>query len=127
MGKTATLSGELQTYIAGLEKENTQLKNTVQNNVVQFLEYEKRFKEYEKETGVLKTKNEILEEKLRLALYRQFERGTERFTGKDQLNLFVENSESGRETKVPERPPVAVKGYDRNKPGRKSWTRKSRG
>jgi transposase len=117
MEMAITLSGEAQAYISRLENEVIQLKNSLQDTVL-------KFQKSEKEVITLQAKNGILEEKLRLALYRQFGRGTERFTGKDQLNLFVENLETGRENKAPEAPPVEVKGYERNKPGRKKLDEK---
>jgi transposase len=125
METAAGLSGEQQIYISRLEKENArlkneniQIKNTIQNNVIQF-------KNYEKEVNTLKTKNELLEEKLRLALYRQFGRGTEKFTGEGQLNLFVENPEGGGEKeKPPHEETIEVKGYERSKRGRKKLDEK---
>jgi transposase len=111
MEMAITLSGEAQAYISRLENEVIQLRTSLQDTAL-------KFQKSEKEVITLQAKNEILEEKLRLALYRQFGRGTEQFTGKGQLNLFTENSDSG-EGKAPEIPSLEVKGYKRNKGGRK--------
>jgi hypothetical protein len=63
MGRAAGLSGEQQAYISRLEKENIRLKNTIQNNVIQFLEYQDQLKKHEEEVGTLKIKNETLKTK----------------------------------------------------------------
>jgi hypothetical protein len=105
METVATASDGLKKYIASLE-----------NNVVEF---EKRVAELERNNQTLEQENSVLQEKLKLALCRQFGRHAERFVGEGQLALF----DSG-EAAAPNRPEPAderetVKSYQRSKRGRK--------
>ena len=89
------LSGEAQLYIAKLKKEN----DALQSNIIQ---YEKKVTALEENNQQLKNtnqsleqrnetleqKNRVLEEKLKLALFRQFGRHAEKFTGPGQILLF---------------------------------------
>jgi transposase len=107
MEGTAAASGEAQNYIRHLEKENQRLKETNQNTIIQF----------EKRVAALERENSCLQEKLKLALFRQFVRHAEKFTGEGQMPLF-EAEESAVPGKGPETR-VEVAGHTRKKAGRK--------
>ena len=106
MIELGAVSDEVKKYINQLEKTN-------EANIIQFEKYEKKIVSLERN-------NQILEEKLKLALLRQFGKAAERFVGKDQLLLFeseevafvVDDKESLPET-------ITVPEHKRKKPGRK--------
>jgi transposase len=103
----AALSGDVKAYISKIEQENKSLKESLHNNIIS---YEKKVKELENE-------NMLLEEKLRLALFRRFGKATEKFIGKGQIPLF-----ESAEQKPPEEAEdkkVTVKSYNRSPKGRK--------
>jgi transposase len=98
-----------QQYITRLEKENRQLQETNQQNIIIF----------EKRVAVLEQKNRILEEKLKLALFRQFGRHAEKFTGPGQILLFEGGEEAASKTGTAEKEIITVRGHRREKRGRK--------
>ncbi|GHV45780.1 transposase [Spirochaetia bacterium] len=106
------LSDEVKSYIATLEKENDTLKNTLQNNVIQFGKYEEKVIKLEKA-------NAYLEEKLKLALYRQFAWHVEKFTGEGQQLLFESDEKAAPEHEINESESITVKSHTRLKRGRK--------
>jgi transposase len=64
----------------------------------------------------LEMDNEILREKLRLALYRKFGRSSEKLDP-SQLEFFAEQEEKSEDSEEPET--IAVAGHTKKKPGRK--------
>jgi hypothetical protein len=65
---------------------------------------------------VLEQKNNYLQEKLKLALFRQFARHTERFIGEGQMPLFDSGETAAS---VPEQPheKETIRSYTRTKGG----------
>jgi transposase len=116
----ARLSDEVKLYITHIETENNQLKNTVHNNIIQFEKYENQFEKYETKVARLEKLNLLLEEQLRLAMYKRFGKLAERFIDTHQLLLFA-----SQETQAPHEPPPAheetytVAEHTRVKRGRK--------
>jgi transposase len=119
MQEGVRLSGEAQSYIAKLEKEN----NALQSNIIQFENKATRLEganqRLEERAKGLEEKNRRLEEKLRLALYRQFGRHAEKFTGPGQMLLFESGETAALKAETPEKEVIAVKGHTREKRGRK--------
>jgi transposase len=74
---------------------------------------------FEKRVAALEQKNRRLEEKLRLALFRQFGRHAEKFTGTSQILLFESGEEAVPESETPDAEVIAVQGHTREKRGRK--------
>jgi transposase len=111
---------ELKKYIARLEKEKEQLQEINQNTIIS---YEKKVAELERNNETLEKENSVLQEKLKLALFRQFGRHAEKFVGEGQLPLF-----DAGEDAVPSPEPVdgreTVKSYNRSKGGRKPIDRR---
>jgi transposase len=105
MISSAVLSDEVNNYITTLEK-------TIQNNVIQFEKYEKKVAELESE-------KQKLEEKLKLALYRQFGKHAERFSGIGQTLLFESEEKAAPELPKDEPETTTVKEHTRVKRGRK--------
>ena len=126
MEAPVAVSDEIKKYITHLENKNTQFEHhilqcekkvTVLEQDNKTLEQQKYTLEQEKET--LERENEILQEKLKLALFRQFGRHAEKFTGEGQPPLF-----DAGEAAVPELPETpeekeTVNSYSRKKRGRK--------
>jgi septal ring factor EnvC (AmiA/AmiB activator) len=110
METAVAASDELKKYITGLEQ-----------NIIQFEKkaavLEQRNKTLERDNKTLEQENRTLEEKLKLALFRQFGRHAERFTGEGQLVLF-DAGETAAPVKAegPEEKTVVV-GYRRRKGG----------
>jgi transposase len=105
-------SDEIKKYITRLEQ-----------NIIQFEKkaavLEQQNKTLEQDNKTLEKKNRILEEKLKLALFRQFGRHAERFTGEGQLALF-DAGEAAAPVKTEEsKEKTTVAGYQRRKGGRK--------
>ena len=98
MRTAATASGDVKNYVAYLEQ-----------NIINF----------EKRVAALEQKNRRLEEKLKLALFRQFARHAEKFTGPFQIPLFESGEEAAPKRETPEKEVIAVKGHTREKRGRK--------
>jgi transposase len=67
----------------------------------------------------LEQKNDRLEEKLKLALFRQFGRHAETFTGPSQILLFEGGEEAAPNVETPEKDVITVQGHTREKRGRK--------
>ena len=118
MISSAALSDDVKNYISTLER-------TIQNNVVQFEEYKKKVtalenknQQLENENRQLENERQQLEEKLKLALYRQFGKHVERFTGQGQPLLFESEEKAAPELteKMPET--TTVKEHTRVKRGR---------
>ncbi|MDR2797370.1 MAG: IS66 family transposase [Treponema sp.] len=109
MGTASAASEDVKSYSARLEEANRQLQETNQNNIIQF----------EKKVAILEQENQYLQEKLKLALFRQFARHAERFVGEGQLPLF----DSGEGTAPPAGEQTdeteTVRSYNRTKRGRK--------
>jgi transposase len=105
MKAAAAVSDEVKRYIIHLEN---QVKRSEQN-IIQF----------EKKVAILEEENNYLQEKLKLALFRQFARHTERFTGEGQMALFDAGEQAAPE--IPEQPgeKETVDSYTRRKRGRK--------
>jgi predicted nucleic acid-binding Zn-ribbon protein len=76
MEMAATIGDGIKDYIKQIEKENRALKQTLDENT----------KQYNERVIALETENRILAEKLKLALFRQFGRASERFIGEGQLS-----------------------------------------
>jgi transposase len=109
MRTVAVASDALKKYIMSLEKENQQLQETNRNTIMSF----------ENKIAELEQENSYLQEKLKLALYRQFGRHAEKFVGEGQPPLFDAN-EAG--VSGPERAAeatVTVAGHTRKQAGRK--------
>jgi transposase len=109
METAAAASEDVKRYIAHLEEENLLLQETNQNNIIRF----------EKEVAVLEQENRYLQEKLKLALLRQFARHAEKFAGEGQLPLFDPGEAAAPETPEPADGTETVKSYNRAKRGRK--------
>jgi transposase len=108
----AAAGGEVQNYITRLEDQLKQSENRNKKNEQNILHFEKRVASLERE-------NRYLQEKLKLALYRQFSRHAEKFTGEGQRPLFDSGETAAS---VPEKGPegtVEVAGHTRKKAGRK--------
>jgi hypothetical protein len=91
MEGTAAASGEAQNYIRHLEKENQRLQETNKKNIIQF----------EKRVAALERENSYLQEKLKLALFRQFVRHAENSPGKGRCRcLRPKNRRGPRRTRV---------------------------
>jgi transposase len=105
MEGSAAVSDEIKKYIACLEHQVKQ----AEQNIIQF----------EKKVAVLEQENNYLQEKLKLALFRQFTRHAEKFTGEGQMPLF--DAGEAAVPKVPKQPcgKETVSGYTRTKRGRK--------
>jgi transposase len=110
-GMTA-VSDEVKQYITTLEKKVTQLESTLQSDVVQFEKYEKKVTKLEND-------NARLEEKLKLALYRQFARHVERFVGEGQPFLFESTEKAAPKPEPDKTETITVKSHTRTKRGRK--------
>jgi transposase len=109
METVAAASDALKKHIASLEKENRQLQENNRNTVVSF----------EKKIARLEQEKSALQEKLKLALYRQFGRHAERFVGKGQLALFDAGEAAAPNSPEPADERETVKSYHRSKRGRK--------
>ncbi|GHU64805.1 IS66 family transposase [Spirochaetia bacterium] len=115
MTGSAALSDEAKNYITNMERENNQLKN-LQSHIIQF---EKKVAELENKNRQLEDKNRQLEEKLKLALYRQFGRHVERFTGEGQPLLFESEEKAAPLLAAGTPETTTVKEHTRLKRGRK--------
>jgi transposase len=95
---------EVKKYIVRLENQVKQSEQTIVK--------------FEKKVAVLEQENNYLQEKVKLALFRQFARHTERFIGGGQMPLF-DCGETG--ASVPEQPheKETIRSYSRTKRGRK--------
>jgi hypothetical protein len=98
METAVTASDEIKKYITRLE----------QNIIV-----------FEKRTAVLERKNRILEEKLKPALFRQFDRHAAKFAGEGQLTLFDAGERAAPAQDAGPEEKIAAAGYQRKKHGRK--------
>ena len=105
MEAAVAVSDEIRNYITQLENRNTHLEQ----NIIHF----------EKKVIDLEQENELLQEKLKLALFRQFGRHAEKFTGEGQPPLFDAGETAAPE--IPESPEEkeTVSSYNRRKRGRK--------
>jgi transposase len=110
MGMETVKSKETQSYILHLEKENKALKQSLETSTKQFTE----------KVTTLEQENRILEEKLQLALFRQFGRASERFIGKGQRLLFESEESNAPQGETPDEPPIVVKSHTRSAKGRKA-------
>jgi hypothetical protein len=81
METAVAASDELKKYITRLEQDIIQFEKKA-------AVLEQQNKILERDNKTLEQKNRILEEKLKLALFRQFGRHAEKFTGEGQLLLF---------------------------------------
>jgi transposase len=109
METAAAASDALKKYITGLERENLRLRETNHNTIVRF----------EKKVAELEQENSALQEKLRLALYRQFGRHAEKFVGEGQLPLFDAGEAAAPKGSEPADETETVTSYNRSKRGRK--------
>jgi transposase len=107
--RRAVAAGDTKNYITYLENKTKELEENLADNIIQF----------EKRVAALEQKNRVLEEKLKLALFRQFGRHAEKFTGPSQLLLFESGEQAAPERKDAEKEVVAVTGHTREKRGRK--------
>ncbi|GHV87361.1 hypothetical protein AGMMS50255_6570 [Spirochaetia bacterium] len=110
MEMAAAIGDEIKNYILRIENENKELKHTT--------------KQYNERVIALEVENQRLEERLRLALFRQFGRTSERFIGKGQQSrtygsMFGNEEIPISEVKVPEPVGIPVKAHIRNAKGRK--------
>jgi transposase len=105
MRTAATAGDEVKSYITYLEQ-----------NIITF---EKRVAALEQKNDRLEEKNRRLEEKLKLALFRQFGRHAEKFTGPSQILLFESGEEAAIRAETPEKDVIEVRGHTREKRGRK--------
>ncbi|GHV66181.1 transposase [Spirochaetia bacterium] len=105
METAAAIGDEIKNYILRIENENKELKRTT--------------KQYNERVIALEAENQRLEEKLRLALYRQFGRASERFIGKGQQSLFGNEEIPEGKAEPPEPAGTPVKAHIRNAKGRK--------
>jgi transposase len=115
MEMAAATGDETKKYILRLEKENTALKHTLDENA----------KQYNERVIALEAENQILAEKLKLALFRQFGRASERFTGKGQPSLFgnevIPPDKAGLVSEEPpEQKTINVKSHTRKISGRQA-------
>ncbi|MDR1024208.1 MAG: IS66 family transposase zinc-finger binding domain-containing protein, partial [Treponema sp.] len=74
---------------------------------------------FEKKVAVLEQENNYLQEKLRLALYRQFGRHAEKFVGEGQPPLFDADEAAVPKGPEPAKGTETVNSYNRVKRGRK--------
>jgi hypothetical protein len=103
---TAAIGDEIKKYIQRIENENKELKHVLDENTKQRKE--------------LEAENRLLEEKLKLALFRQFSRGSERFTGEGQQSLFGNEEILEDKTDVcPGQKDIPVKSHTRKARRRK--------
>jgi transposase len=103
MKNVIAANDEQRTYISQLENKVTALEKSLEHKIIQFEKMEKE--------------NSFLHEQLKLALYRQYGKAAEKFSGVGQILLF-----DGGETRAPLRQPVeteTIKSYTRVKRGRK--------
>jgi transposase len=112
MISSAVLSDEVNNYISDIEKENSQLKKDLQNKNNNIIQFEKKVTE-------LENKNLQLEEKLKLALYRQFGKHAERFNGIGQPPLFESEEKAAPLLTAGKPETTTVKEHTRVKRGRK--------
>jgi transposase len=112
MKEAAAASDEVKKYITHLENKNTRLEQHI-------LQFEKKVTVLERDNKTLERENEVLQEKLKLALFRQFGRHAEKFTGEGQMPLFDAGEAAAPE--IPESPEEkeTVNSYSRKKRGRK--------
>jgi predicted nuclease with TOPRIM domain len=78
---TRTASDAVKQCIDRLENENRQLKESLENNDHIIIQFRQQIKS-------LGSENERRQEKLKLALFRQFGKAAERFDGAGQPQLF---------------------------------------
>jgi transposase len=109
MDRMIGLSDEALAYITRLEQENSQLKHTLEDKTTQ----------YENKVTKLEQENQRLAEKLRIALFRQFGKASERFIGEGQQLLFGNNEQHEDKKETGEEKKIEVKGYCRCARGRK--------
>ncbi|GHV72931.1 hypothetical protein AGMMS49940_02330 [Spirochaetia bacterium] len=105
MEMAAAIGDEIKNYILQIENENKELKHALDENTKQRKE--------------LEAENQRLEERLRLALFRQFGRASERFIGKGQQPLFGNEEIPDGKAEPPEPAGIPVKAHIRNAKGRK--------
>jgi transposase len=98
MGMVAAVSEEVRAYI-----------NLLEDNIINF----------EKKVAALEQENKYLQEKLQLALFRQFGRHAEKFTGEGQMPLFEAEEVLAPLVSEPADEGETVTGYNRTKRGRK--------
>jgi hypothetical protein len=77
------------------------------------MSFEKKVAELERSNKTLEQENNSLQEKLKLALYRQFGRLTEKFVGEGQPPLFDANEAGVPEPERAAEATVAVAGHTR--------------
>jgi transposase len=119
MGTATAASDEVRKYIVRLEKEKEQLQENNRNTIIS---YEKKVAELEGNNKTLEQENSVLQEKLKLALFRQFGRHAEKFVGEGQLPLFDAGEDAAPSPEPAER--ETVKSYNRSKGGRKPIDRR---
>jgi transposase len=101
MQDTVGLSDEVKNYISELKQYKTEsviLKQTIEN---------------------LEEKNRRLEERLRIALMKQFSKHAERYTGEGQQLLFDAGEKTALKVEEKEKDTVTVQSHKRTKRGRK--------
>jgi transposase len=106
IGAALAASDTVKQYIDRLENENRQLKESLERNILQFTQQIKS----------LEAENERLQEKLKLALFRQFGKAAERFDGAGQPQLF-DSEEAGAPRKDTEPVETETIQYTRTKTG----------
>jgi transposase len=105
MGKAPAASETIKKYITRLEQN--------------IIEFEKKVAELERNNKTLEQENSYLQEKLKLALYRQFGRHAEKFVGEGQPPLFDANETAVPEPEQASEATVTVAGHTRKQAGRK--------
>jgi transposase len=103
-----TASDAVKRYINELENKVKKLEESLEHKILQFTEQVKN----------LESENGMLREKLKLALFRQFGKGVERYTGTGQLPLF-DGGETGEPGRVEKPVETETIQYTRRKGGRK--------
>jgi superfamily II RNA helicase len=107
---------ELETKIKEYEKA---LAKISEERAKERASYQEQCKKKDERIFELEKQNQILEEKLKLALYRQFGRHAERFEGEGQPLLFDAGEGAAPEEK-PEEKKVHVAAHERSRKGRKA-------
>jgi transposase len=123
MGTAVAASDDVKSYITYLESKNKQLEENLAHNIIHFEKrvaaLEQNIITFETQVTTLEQRNRILEEKLKLALFRQFGRHAEKFTGEAQLPLFDAEERAAPVREAGHEETTAVAGYRRKKGGRK--------
>jgi transposase len=111
METAAAASDVVKNYITRLENENRQLKESIADKEHAIIQFTQQIRSLEDEKGLLR-------EKLRLALFRRFGKGAEKFTDPCQLPLF-DSGETGAPPQAEKPEGTETISYTRRKGGRK--------